>query len=407
MSAAAPSSMDRSATVTAEPGPDRLVIGNARAVLSDRIRPNTAIWIENGTITGIGDGAARQTDARYIDARSRLVLPGFIDLHSDVLEKEIQPRPGAMLPVDMALVELDKKLAACGITTMYHCLCFTENSEKEVRAAHMVEAIMAAMDAVRGDLLIRNCIHARYEMMELSVLALLREMIESGRVQFFSIMDHTPGQGQFHSMEHFVAYYSKARKIDLQEVMAIAEKRRAVKQRFEDTHIRELVRRCRQLGIPMASHDDDSAEKVAWVQQLGIGTCEFPVNLAAAEAAVQRGLNVLMGAPNIMYGRSLTDNLSGREAIARGCCNLIGSDYSPNAMLHAVFLLRDLGIGDLPQMVGLVTGQPARVIGREHTTGSIAAGKDADLIIVDDSTAVPRVCRTFVRGRQVFSTDAP
>jgi alpha-D-ribose 1-methylphosphonate 5-triphosphate diphosphatase PhnM len=49
-------------------------------------------------------------------------MPGIIDLHSDALEKYIEPRPGTVFPMDIALQEFDKTLVSFGISTMYYCV---------------------------------------------------------------------------------------------------------------------------------------------------------------------------------------------------------------------------------------------------------------------------------------------
>jgi alpha-D-ribose 1-methylphosphonate 5-triphosphate diphosphatase len=114
-------------------------------------------------------------------------------------------------------------------------------------------------------------------------------------------------------------------------------------------------------------------------------------------------MHVLMGAPNILRGNSLTNNLSGREAIQQGCCNIIGSDYSPAMMLHAIFTLHRLKMGPLNELVKMVSYNPAKALGIDDHLGSIQEGLWADLVLVDTSDPVPRVVKTFVNGKQVFS----
>ncbi len=47
---------------------------------------------------------------------------------------------------------------------------------------------------------------------------------------------------------------------------------------------------------------------------------------------------------------------------------------------------------------------PAREAGISGFTGSIEIGKSADLVLVDVSGEIPRILKTFVEGREVFST---
>lgn len=113
---------------------------------------------------------------------------------------------------------------------------------------------------------------------------------------------------------------------------------------------------------------------------------------------------ISLGSPNVLRGASLTGNLSGREAIGAGLGDVLCSDYAPMSLLHAALQLNREGILDLPAAVRMITLNAAREIGSDTVTGSIEPGKAADLVLVDDRAKVPRVVRTFVAGREVFST---
>lgn len=378
------------------------IIENGRIVTPGGILDGATLTIKEGRIQSIG-AFHRTAGVKCIDASGFFIMPGFIDLHSDAIEKEIQPRPGGKLPIDIAIVELDKKLASCGVTTMCHCLCFEEVQGNELRRATVARQIALRIHRLNESLSVRNRIHARFEILDLACVELLEDLIRENVIQLFSLMDHTPGQGQFASLEHFETYYGKAEHLCESEVRELAERRMRVRRDFEDTHVRRLMRLCKEHHIPVASHDDDTAQKVFWARDLGAKISEFPVTLEAAKAARRLGMHVLMGAPNILRGSSLTDNLSGREAIQKGYCDLIGSDYSPTSILHAVFELHRLGMGELHELVKMVTFNAAHALGMENQIGSIVEGLLGDLVMVDASGDVPRIMRSFVNGKQVFS----
>ena len=381
-----------------------LLIRNVCAVTPKHLLPGADILIRKRTIEQVG----RVTPTREmhcIDGSGLLALPGFIDLHSDAVEKWIQPRPGGRFEVEIALVELDKHLSGCGITTIYHCLCFGDNNRKnELRRAEVTWALTHTINRLSPQLKIRHRIHARFEILETEFVDILKSLIAENQIHLFSLMDHTPGQGQFTSIEHFTSYYSLAAHLSTEETAELAERRILRKRNFDDTHVRELASLCLRHGIPLASHDDDTPEKVRWVKGLGIDISEFPVKREAAKEAAALGMSVLMGAPNVLRGGSLTENLSGREAIEAGFCNLMGSDYAPMSMLHAIFTLHRSMRVPLPDAVNLITRNHARAIGQKNDTGSIEPGRAADLVLVDVSARVPRIIKTLVNGQEVFST---
>jgi alpha-D-ribose 1-methylphosphonate 5-triphosphate diphosphatase len=380
-----------------------MIIEGGRVVTREAVHEDESILIQDGRIIQVSRELDAPEELPRIDASGLLVLPGFIDLHSDAIEKEIQPRPGGRIPVDVALVELDKRLASCGVTTMYHCLAFSETSNNILRTAPVSREIIDQVNSLHPHLSIHNKIHARFEMLHNTQVALLEELIREKAIHLFSIMDHTPGQGQFTSLDDFKAYYNSVSKVTDEEIEAVLKERMEAGKNFDDTHIRHLTKLCLDYGIPMASHDDDTPEKVRWAHEMGIQISEFPVRLEAAKSAMELGMHVLMGAPNILRGKSLTSNLSGREAIQHGYCDVIGSDHSPSNILHAVFMLQRLQMGALPELVNMVSYHPAKAVDMEEQTGSIAPGLAADIILVDDSGIVPRIMKTFVNGKQVFS----
>ncbi len=154
----------------------------------------------------------------------------------------------------------------------------------------------------------------------------------------------------------------------------------------------------------MAFHDDDNEEKIQWMKKKNINISEFPVNIETARIAKLNGLYVCLGVSNILRGSSQVKNLSAREAIASGYGDIICSDYSPMTILHAVFTISRLNILPLHLAVNLTSLNPARAVGMSNNTGSIEEGKDADLIMVDTSGEIPRIIKTFVAGREIFST---
>ena len=62
-------------------------------------------------------------------------MPGFIDLHSDNIERVAQPRPQSLIDFNIAIREQEKQLVCQGITTMYHSLTIANAAQSKASEA--------------------------------------------------------------------------------------------------------------------------------------------------------------------------------------------------------------------------------------------------------------------------------
>ncbi|MBI5592697.1 MAG: alpha-D-ribose 1-methylphosphonate 5-triphosphate diphosphatase [Deltaproteobacteria bacterium] len=380
---------------------DGFVITNARVVTPEGVREGVSVQVENGRIVAISE-ASRPGD-REIDAGGNYLFPGFVDMHSDAIEKGIEPRPNTFFPVDIAVFELDKKIASCGITTMYHSLSFAEH-EVGLRNNSTAAGIIREINQFSHKLKVNTKIHARFEITDHVAVPFLEELIRDNQINLFSFMDHSPGQGQFQDIISFKNYFGPVYAKSDAEMDGIIERKLEAKKNDAPRFVAHLIGVCRERGIAIASHDDDSREKIDWLKKMEIGMTEFPVNIKAVRAARELGIRVCLGSPNVVRGQSQSSNLSAREAIRSGFGDILCSDYSPMTMLHAVFTLERLGILPLHEAINMVSLNPAHAVGISDHTGSLETGKDADMVLVDYSDDFPRVLKTFVAGREVYAT---
>ena len=133
-----------------------------------------------------------------------------------------------------------------------------------------------------------------------------------------------------------------------------------------------IARAAKQNGATLASHDDDTVEKVELLAEQEVSISEFPVTAKAARRAKELGLTVSMGAPNALRGTSSGGNLSAMEAIEAGLVDALCSDYHPPSMLQAAFKLAREKMLSLSAAVGLVTSGPARAA---RFRGAVRSGK--------------------------------
>src|ERR1700741_4791189 len=71
----------------------------------------------DGVVSGIGSD---RTAGRTIEADGLYLLPGILDMHGDAFERQVMPRPGVNVALDIALADSDRQAVASGITTVFH-----------------------------------------------------------------------------------------------------------------------------------------------------------------------------------------------------------------------------------------------------------------------------------------------
>jgi alpha-D-ribose 1-methylphosphonate 5-triphosphate diphosphatase len=378
-----------------------IVISEARIVTPTEVVEHGTLIVSNGRIASIQTGAPDDhADAVKVDGRNRLLLPGLIDLHNDGIEQELEPRPRARFPLAVALQALESRLVSHGITTIFHSFSFMDGREGSLNPEHLEPAIRE-LTQLRRTGIIRHLVHARYEMVEVQHYERLLRLIDGGHVNLVSFMDHTPGQGQYRNVEYLLSYYARKYNAPASEVKElIAEREKKARNPEIAATLESLAAHVRAAGLPMASHDDDTPEKVARMRALGVGISEFPVEMSAALSATHLALHVAVGAPNVLRGQSTTGNLSALQAIAGGAADILCSDYYTPALLQAVFRLVRDGFMSLPDAVRMASLNPARATGLDGELGSLSVGKRADMILVSDS-GTPSVVGAWVGGHRV------
>ncbi len=374
------------------------LIKNGTLVLPDRLVEGGWLLIEDERIVELGENATcPQGIAGEIDVAGNFVLPGLIDLHCDSIEKLVEPRPNVHFDLPLAIGEVDHRLAACGITTEFHALSL-DDSEFGVRSTDFVRRFAQALQA-EPDLLIRHEIHARFEVTSKNGFEVVKQVIAERKVRLVSIMDHSPGQGQYTSEQAFRDYVKRTVNKTDEELDQLLTMKREQASNIPE-RIATVTRMAREAKLALATHDDDTAAKVEQWPSLGVTMAEFPTTMEAARRAHELGLAVCMGAPNVVRGKSSGGNLSALAAIEAGITDVLCADYYPAAMLGAAFKLAAMQVLDLPQAVRLVTLNPAQAVGLADKFGSLEPGKMADVVIVQlNRLAHPKVKQVIVNGR--------
>jgi alpha-D-ribose 1-methylphosphonate 5-triphosphate diphosphatase len=377
-----------------------LALANARLVLADEVIEHGFIVAENGAITDFGRGPP---PAGAEDVGGDLVIPGLVELHTDHIEAHYMPRPKVHWDPVAAVVSYDAQLSTSGITTVLDSLrVWREDSAEDVSGEATLLA--AAITAARGANMLRisHYLHLRCEVPMPQVVEEAAALIDRDDVRLVSLMDHTPGQRQFRDEQKLRDYYrGKSGRLTDAELDVMFEKRRDQASRHAAVNYRELVALACTRGIPLASHDDTTAEHVIQSIEDRVAIAEFPTTVEAAQALHAGGVRVLMGAPNLVRGGSHSGNVATAELARAGVLDVLSSDYVPASLLMAALRLPNAAPGvSLPAAVRTVTKTAAEAVGLTDR-GEIARGKRADLVRVEVVNGIPVVRSVWRAGHRV------
>ncbi len=372
-----------------------MLIRSRRIVSPDgAVRPGN-LRIEDGMIVEVDT----EDGEEQLDVGDLLVAPGLVDIHGDAFERQLMPRPGVMIDLEVALLDTDRQLASNGITTTFHGI--TWSWEPGLRSVATGRAMIDALDRLGQALIVEHRAHLRFETHNHAGLDEALDLLEHGRLHLVAFNDHTP-----EIMERAVDP-AEARSYALRggvSVPAFRDMALGAAATADDVPatVRRLAAACTARGVPMLSHDDASPAERAAFRELGATLCEFPMNRETAEAARAEGDDVVMGAPNVMRGGSHLGWASAAEMVQAGLCTILASDYYYPALLQAPYRLAQREILSLGLAWRLVSEHPARAAGLTDR-GVLEPGKRADLVVVDDRGALPpRIVSMLRAGREVY-----
>lgn len=371
-----------------------------------RLYESGSVLIEGDVVADVFHSDADIRDVRLIETGGDLIMPGLVDLHSDSLERSIEKRKGVYFDPDFAILNLDRQLASCGITSFCHAVSFADGEfglRKPEEAENCIRKIVEFNRS--GQSLVNHLTHVRYEVGSPKSFDSIIKLINEGIVDILSIMDHTPGQGQFKTMASYVTFQSTEYGLSQDEILEKAAEKQAENDRAWQM-VKELTHIAGQAGIPILSHDDDTHAKIDLIQRLGVTACEFPVTLEAAAKASQTGMNVFMGAPNLIRNQSTNGNLKASDTILEGLCTGLVSDYYPESLFQAAFMASRFS-SDEANALQMVTSNPGRFLNTTPPTGIIEKGAYADIVVINRDFQWAHITHSFVRGKCIYKTEAP
>ncbi|EJA8339885.1 alpha-D-ribose 1-methylphosphonate 5-triphosphate diphosphatase [Escherichia coli] len=345
-----------------------MIINNVKLVLENEV-VSGSLEVQNGEIRAFAESQSRLPEA--MDGEGGWLLPGLIELHTDNLDKFFTPRPKVDWPAHSAMSSHDALMVASGITTVLDAVAIGDVRDGGDRLENLEKMINAIEETQkRGVNRAEHRLHLRCELPHHTTLPLFEKLVQREPVTLVSLMDHSPGQRQFANREKY-----------RESIAAL----------------------CRARKIALASHDDATHAHVAESHQLGSVIAEFPTTFEAAEASRKHGMNVLMGAPNIVRGGSHSGNVAASELAQLGLLDILSSDYYPASLLDAAFRVADDQSNrfTLPQAVKLVTKNPAQALNLQDR-GVIGEGKRADLVLAHRKDNHIHIDHVWRQGKRVF-----
>src|ERR1700749_683411 len=103
----------------------RQILTNANIVLPTRTLLGSVV-LEDDRIVEV-NATRRYGDG--VDLGGQFLIPGVIDIHTDYMEKELNPRPSANFPLAMAFHFMDVRAIACGLTTVLGAARISDNDD--------------------------------------------------------------------------------------------------------------------------------------------------------------------------------------------------------------------------------------------------------------------------------------
>ncbi len=327
----------------------------------------------------LADGRITRGPLPEVDLTGYLVLPGIIDLHGDGFERHILPRPSAPFPLLTGLASADREAAAHGVTTAFFAQGWSwEGGHRSPAAAC---ALLAAMDDYRPRSLTDLRVQIRAETHLVEAVPQLLDAVRRHKVRYVVFNDHLE-EGFAMARTAPGDFAAWARKVGRSATdMADTLDRARARAREVPRQLCTLAEAFDALGVTYGSHDDPDGETREFYSMIGARIAEFPLSRRAAAAAHAMMNPVIMGAPNVVRGRSQAGNIAAADLIAEGLCDALVSDYHIPALPLAAWTLVDKGLCTLPEAWAMISSTPAEIL-RMPDRGRLEPGLRADLVVV-------------------------
>ncbi|MDG2407199.1 MAG: alpha-D-ribose 1-methylphosphonate 5-triphosphate diphosphatase [Paracoccaceae bacterium] len=334
---------------------------------------------------------------RQVDLGGFWVLPGIVDIHGDGFERHLAPRRGAVLDLKEGLVAVEAELAANGITTAV--LAQFYSWEGGMRSPNFAQDFLRARATMKAEFDTDLRVQLRFETHMLDHYVRFYDLVCKYEVPYVVFNDHVP-HGALAAGKKPPRLTGQALKsgrspdVHLSMLKALYAGASAVPRALYS-----LAEQLKARNTLLGSHDDADLQVRQTNHAIGAEIAEFPKTAAAAEAAIAMGGKVVLGAPNVVRGRSHQGNANAAELAKLGLCSALASDYHyPSLRFAALTLAKAIGIERAWQMV---SSGPAQMLGLSDR-GTLAHGLRGDFIVLNPQNG--RVMACFAKGQPSYLT---
>ncbi len=337
-----------------------------------------------------------------VDLDGDFLLPGLVELHTDMLEKHAGTPPRCPLA---GLRRRRRPRRAARGRGHHHGARRPRGRlrDRQPRAAARPAALRrghARTAQSRGLLRVEHFLHMRCEVSTEYVLDDFEPFAEDPLVRLVSLMDHTPGQRQFVTWTKYREYNQGKYGLSDAEIAALIAKRRE-----DQARVRRAASRGHRPALPQARAADGQPRRCHHCAtsrrrcRPGVVIAEFPTTVEAARAARAYLAIRVAGAPNlVLRPLALGQRLGGRAGRARAprypLVRLRAGERAPRR-LHAPSAGRSVARGGRD---GDGNAGPSRGL---NDRGEIAPGRRADLVRVRVADGLPVVQSVWRAGRRV------
>lgn len=343
------------------------------------------------------DGRITRGPLPEVDLTGYLVLPGIIDLHGDGFERHMVPCPSVACPLATGLASYDREAAKHGVTTAY--LAQGWSWEGGPRGPDHAERLMVALDRYRPQALSDLRLQIRAETHLVGEALRLIDAVKRHRIGYVVFNDHL--EEGLHMARiapaDFAAWAGKVGKTA--EELADSIETAVLAAKEVPRSLCGLAEAFDAIGVLYGSHDDPDGETREYYSMIGARIAEFPLSRRAAAAAHAIMSPIILGAPNVMRGKSQAGNVSAMALLEDGLCDALVSDYQVPALPLAAWAVVDRGLMGLPQAWALVSAKPAEIL-RLPDRGRLDPGLRADMVVMNAATRV--IEATICNGRLAY-----